>query len=280
MTSGTGAGYAGFGTRRLESGSDAGGPTIVLLHGIFDSADTWTGVLSGLAERGHRAVAVDLPGYGRADRRAPGPALPQLDSFVADLVAAEAGMQPVILVGNSLGAALAVRAALRADLPICGVVSIDVAGLGYRPWIEASIGRYSLPPEVLSRLPLPRQVTQGRAAARLIARGLYARTSAADPTVVARFAALAGDNRELALVAAEGRAVLRELAARLPAGEVPPMLILHGRRDFLVPPSASMRLHRSYPDSELRILAHCGHCPQLDEPTLVADMISCFARQA
>ena len=80
--------FAGFNTRELRCVGS--GPTFVLLHGIFDSADTWSGLLAALASRGHSAVAVDLPGYGQADRRQPGPGLTQLDAFVRDLVRAEA----------------------------------------------------------------------------------------------------------------------------------------------------------------------------------------------
>ncbi|GGC55873.1 alpha/beta hydrolase [Hoyosella rhizosphaerae] len=267
--------YAGFNTRILRCDGD--GPSIVLLHGIFDSADTWKGVLSALAHRGRRAIAVDLPGYGDADPRAPGPALPQLDAFVAELVTSQAQTKPVVLVGNSLGGALAVRAALTEDMPIHSVIPIDVAGLGYRPWIEATIGRYSPPATLLSRIPYPRRVARSRAATKLVSRSLYAHAANADPTVVARFVQRASDPREIALVAAEGRAMLRELHTSRPTGDSPPMLILHGRRDFLIPPSGSERLHRRYPESELAILEHCGHCPQLDDPGLIADLIANFS---
>ncbi len=40
------------------------GPTIVLLHWLGGSARTWTEITSILAERGMRALAIDLPGFG------------------------------------------------------------------------------------------------------------------------------------------------------------------------------------------------------------------------
>ena len=49
------------------------GDPILLLHGYSDSATTWTGVLRRLAARGRTAYALDLPGFGRAAPRPPGP---------------------------------------------------------------------------------------------------------------------------------------------------------------------------------------------------------------
>jgi hypothetical protein len=57
---------AGYDTRVLELEGE-GLPT-VLFHGYADSADTWRQTLALLARRGRRAVAVDLPGFGAAER--------------------------------------------------------------------------------------------------------------------------------------------------------------------------------------------------------------------
>ena len=74
---------AGHRTRVLElEGRD---PGIVLLHGWGDSADTWRPLLAELALRGRRAIAVDLPGFGSANRLRPGAILPPLDDFATAL---------------------------------------------------------------------------------------------------------------------------------------------------------------------------------------------------
>ncbi len=101
---------AGHRTRVLEL-ADAG-PGFVLLHGWGDSADTWRPLLAELAGRGRRAIAVDLPGFGHASRLAPGAILPQLDDFAAALVLEWGGGEPVVVAGNSLGGAVALRLAL------------------------------------------------------------------------------------------------------------------------------------------------------------------------
>jgi len=57
--------------RVLETG-EQGASTVVLLHGARFDADTWRelGTLERLADLGWRALAVDLPGFGRSPRPA------------------------------------------------------------------------------------------------------------------------------------------------------------------------------------------------------------------
>src|SRR3712207_5224051 len=101
--------FGGFATRVLELEGD--GPPLVLLHGYADSADTWRLLLDELARRDCRAIAVDLPGFGRADPlRSDEPVLPQLDRFAAGALEAAADGSPALLVGNSLGGCVAIRA--------------------------------------------------------------------------------------------------------------------------------------------------------------------------
>jgi pimeloyl-ACP methyl ester carboxylesterase len=106
------AAFGGVGTRGLSV--QGGGTPIVLLHGYGDSADVWRAVLTGLDAAGQRALAVDLPGFGQADRRPPGALLPQFDAFT-DAVLASVG--PAVVMGNSLGAATVWNRIGRVPLP-------------------------------------------------------------------------------------------------------------------------------------------------------------------
>ena len=80
-----------------------GEPTL-LLHGIFDSADTWAGVTERL--RGSfRVLAPDLPGFGRSGTATDFDAsLPHLAQFVDNLLAAIGIDEPINLVGYDIGA--------------------------------------------------------------------------------------------------------------------------------------------------------------------------------
>ncbi len=88
-----------------EAGS---GPAVVLLHAGIADRTMWSEHLERLAHAGHRAVAVDLPGFGEA-RVAPGEQAPWADVL---RTMDELSIVRAALVGNSFGGAVALRAAL------------------------------------------------------------------------------------------------------------------------------------------------------------------------
>ena len=99
----------GIRTRVLES--DGGGSTVLLIHGYSDSADGWRAVMDTLADAGHRAVAVDLPHHGRAERPTGASFFGVVDDFVAAAVEKFGDGTDVVLVGNSVGGTSALRVA-------------------------------------------------------------------------------------------------------------------------------------------------------------------------
>lgn len=81
----------------------------------------WRDHLEPLARAGYRAIAVDLPGFGEAEV-APGEQAPWND--VLETMAA-LGVDRATLVGNSFGAAIALRVALVAPAAVSALVLIS-----------------------------------------------------------------------------------------------------------------------------------------------------------
>src|SRR5918912_1279439 len=90
-----------------EAGS---GPAVVLIHAGIADRSMWSAHLEPLAAAGYRALAFDLPGFGEAPV-APGPQAPWNDVLMA---LNELGIGDAALVGNSFGAAVALRVAVTA----------------------------------------------------------------------------------------------------------------------------------------------------------------------
>lgn len=106
-----------------EKGS---GPTVVMVHGVADQAGTWFQVAPGLAAD-HRLLLVDLPGHGESPPSSGPLAMTTVLTGFESWLAAQApkdGEAP-ILVGNSMGAWIAILTALRHPELVSRVVLVN-----------------------------------------------------------------------------------------------------------------------------------------------------------
>jgi pimeloyl-ACP methyl ester carboxylesterase len=267
---------AGYRTRALEL--DGEGPPMLLLHGYSDSADTWRPLLDRLRPLRRRAIALDLPGFGTASRLRPEePVLAQHDAFVRAALVRFAQDEPAIVSGNSLGGCLAIRAAEDEKLPIAGIVPIAPAGLDMARWITIIEGERLLRALLSSPVPIPgaivRQVV-GQAYRQLA----FARPRRADPRVVAAFTSHFAGRRDVARRLAIGRALKGELTDPFRLERIRcPVLIVWGDRDRMVFSSGAERVISAVPGARLELIGGCGHCPQVEVPERLAELLEEFA---
>jgi len=246
------------------------GPPLVCLHGFLDTWRTWELVLPRL-ERRHEVLAPTLAGHagGPPIGRPAGPAA------VADAVERAmdaAGMPTAHLVGNSLGGHVALRLAARGRAR--SVVALAPAG-GWDPDGE------------LLRATLARQ------------RELLAAARAIAPRADAIAATPEGRRRATGLIVSDPDGIPAALVAHLlvgvaacpAAGEmldaaaaadwsldgqaiVCPVRVVWGTADRLLPwPAAAARLRAGLPAAEWVELEGAGHCPHLELPIPVAELI-------
>jgi pimeloyl-ACP methyl ester carboxylesterase len=100
------------------------GPTLVLLHGAGDQAAAWTLVAPQFTGR-YRVLIPDLPGHADS---APSEGLLPLGTLLGGVTAVmegKAGSQPAVLVGNSLGAWLAMLYAREHSDRVSRIVAVD-----------------------------------------------------------------------------------------------------------------------------------------------------------
>lgn len=249
------------------------GPGFVFLHAIGLSHHSWEATARRVAAHGP-AHALTLAGFGESDfapdddysLRA------QAERVLTGVRAA--GLREWILVGNSLGGAVALAAALAAPAESVGLVLANPAA--YRqglPWV----GRLGLLPgmhHVLRAVP-----SWSLRAGLVIGSGSRGWTTAAHGQRCQQAFRRRGGSRAFALsLRALYGAELAALERRYPEVTAP-TLLLRGERDWLVPRWVTQRLARALPNARLVPLPNLGHFPQEEDPGQIAELCLEFARE-
>jgi len=263
---------AGVRSRWIDSGQarhhvyDARGrgssPTIVLLHGLADSAASHARLLLRLRGQARRVIAIDAAGHGLSGR--PRGAY-TVDHHVESItqVLDQLLDEPALLAGNSLGGATALHYAITRPARVAALFLTSPAGA---------------PSDELTRADLRdafamRRHADARAFVTRVHHGELAalRACALAALLRARTRALALDELfdsadQRALEPAE----LRALAM--------PVVLIWGRSERLLPRAHLEYFRRHLPRHAVVIEADgFGHCPHLDDAPRVADLIADLA---
>lgn len=121
---------------RLHVMQQGSGPDVLLIHGAVMMASEMMLAL-GDALHGYRVTAIDRPGHGWSDKRRRPSIQDQAELFHE--AAIELGLKSPVVVGHSLGGAVALAYGERYPDEVSGVVA--VAPLAYPGWGLAHIGR-------------------------------------------------------------------------------------------------------------------------------------------
>ncbi len=246
--------------------SEAGsGPAALMIHGLGATKVSFLPTLAALAPNGHRAIAVDLPGFGDSDKPVMGTYNARFfaQSMTALLDALE--LDRVDVIGNSMGGRVALELGLTAPERVRRLVMLApaLAWLRGRPF--APYLRFVVPQLGLIQ-PAPRWIVEH--IVRYVIPGADTEWTAAGideflrsyltPRGRAAFYAAA---RNIYLDAPHGR---DGFWTRLPSLE-PPSLFVWGRKDPLVPISFERYVREALPNAS-HLELQCGHVPQLERP--------------
>jgi pimeloyl-ACP methyl ester carboxylesterase len=269
--------FAGYETRVLELEGE--GIPLLLLHGYADSADTWRQTLALLARQGRRTVALDLPGFGRAAPLTPEPILPQLDAFAKDALAYAGGRprEPVMVVGNSLGGCVALRLAERVGDRLAGVVAAAPAGFQMSR-IVALVERDPLLRSLLT-LPAPVPAAVLRAAVGRLYRTIaLSSPRAVDSALVSAFTQHHRTREAVAGYLDTAHRLVPELRAPYDLARIGcPVLVVWGDRDRLLFHAGAQAIIEAVPDARLELLPGIGHCPQVEAPGKLTELVLEFS---
>jgi pimeloyl-ACP methyl ester carboxylesterase len=244
---------AGVGYKRYSSGSPAAAqPPLVLVHGAGGTRLHWPPTLRRFP--GADVYALDLPGHGEA----PGPRQSTIEGYRQAVVEWMRALElpPAVVVGHSMGGALAQSLALEAPERVAGIVLVGTgARLRVHPLLLEAAASGGLPTETLATL--VSWWYSADAPPRL--RELATRVLAATNTAV-----LHGD-----FLACDGFDVMERL------GMIDrPALVVVGEDDRMTPVKYARFLAETLPRARLEIIPGAGHMVMLEQPAAVERALS------
>lgn len=263
----------GIGCPTVALGS---GTPILCVHGLGHDSFDWTPFFvqctqARLAGRAQvRTVAVDLPGFGLADK--PEAATWDLQMLVdAVLVAAAACGEPPVVVASSLGGHVAILAALQQPRAFAKLFLCAPGGLVNVPAPMQALLRAYYSVDAIAGRPEGELVTNSR---KIFATG----GSAVDDVLAARKLSVRRSSRarEFAVpFAGYVDDVFRHVVLDRVRDVRVPVAILVGERDVVVPPDACAAAARAM-SCRFTAMPHVGHCPHLEAPAAFADAVLSF----
>lgn len=264
---------AGYRMRVYETG-ESGYPAVLLLHGSgpgVSGRSNWQGVMTRLGDRFH-CIAPDIVGFGDSTHPNPTPQgflanaelrIPKLIELLDVL-----GVPAVSLVGNSMGGMYSLRMIQLAPGRFDRLVLMGSGGM----------------PGLVPTPDLIKLITFYDNPSREEMTSLFRAFVYDVDSFGADIDAIAEERLEIALRPDVRRSHLgtfgpgemltfspEELAA-IPQ----PTLVIQGREDRIVPLQASYYLHQHIPNSDLYVMARCGHWSQFEQAERFSKVIGDF----
>lgn len=250
------------------------GPVLLLLHGTAASTHSWRDLAPLLAPH-FTVVAPDLPGHGFTSRMAR-PTPTAVATAVAALMHA-LGLTPVLTIGHSAGAALALTMAQKDLAAPKAIISLGGALLpfpGMAGKLFPAMARMLFVNPLVPELFAMRARTPGEVG-RFLARSTGSRIDARGIALYERLMRTSGHiGGALALMANWD---LEPLEAALPSLTLP-ILLAHGAADATIPPAVATKVAARLPNATPLIQPALGHLAHEEAPADHAKLILEFAK--
>lgn len=242
------------------------GSALLAVHGLGGGAWFFTPLIDRLRDE-CRVIAVDLPGTGRSPARAGF----TLDGWVTDLGALvrARGAAPVVLLGHSMGAIIALRAWRAWPEMIRGLVL--VGGLPRaRPAIRERLS---------DRLAALERESSLAGWGRQVSPGVFSPAAFRDrPEIVSGFET-AFESQDINSYRRSIQVLLDADATGIASTVTVPTIIISGADDQYAPPASIQGFAREFPTPpKVEMLAETGHVPFLERPDAFAAAVSLFLR--
>lgn len=265
----------GWRTRYARAGKH--GDAIILLHGLGASLESWSCNIDALGEH-YRVFAPDIVYFGKSAKPERAPQHSDFVEFTRHFMDAF-GIERALLIGNSMGGAIATRATVEYPERVAGLALVDAAGFGTELawWLKMrtliDLRPRGTPPLWMVRMGL---------------RGIFNNPARISDEVLERLmsveqnAEMKYHARRVLHIGVDWRGLkpymleeIRDAAANIQA----PTLIVWGKQDRVVPVQQAFVARKKIPNARLHLFDRCGHTPQLEYPAQFNALVREFASE-
>jgi 4,5:9,10-diseco-3-hydroxy-5,9,17-trioxoandrosta-1(10),2-diene-4-oate hydrolase len=227
------------------------GYPVLFLQGSGGGASGWSNFhlnAPAFVEAGYRALLIDLPGYGYSSK--PTDAIYTLDYFVeyVNEFLDKIGVSKLVLLGNSLGGAIAIGLALKYPQKVSQLILMSPGG------IEDTPAYFAMPAMAIMKEVFMGGATSRDTLAQFIKKALVFDAASVSETMI---------DQRWEIFQLQNDQVIKtmnvpNLTDRL--GEIKvPALVFWGIDDKLMPETGVMKLAKGLKDYEMVVTSQCGH---------------------
>ncbi len=265
----------------LEAGADKN-TTLIIVHGLGGAAMLYQHTTKSIG-RHYRTIALDLPGYGESAFCPPPLGIEGFADLVAQFIVSSCIKKPILL-GHSMGAAVAIALAARHPQLVHGLILVDAAGIkppAYAKGVDKSsriLG--GLVDVVISLLPKSISRVDRQDVRRLLSYSFYDTGKLSDEAVEIKYRSYNSPyGREVIDAAAASLAKFdaADVITNSPITSIP-TLILWGAADSL-PVEHAYYLNSLIPNSRVEIIPECGHDPPLEAASIFEELVMQFIHE-
>ena len=263
----------------IQEAGPADGHVVVLVHGTGAWSEIWRETMRRLAERGYRAVAVDMPPFGFSERPSSRDYTTATQGRRLAALLTRFDRTGVTLVGHSFGARAAVESVMLAPQKIRALVLVDAA-LGLHAPDGSALPDADDPPRIISaalalapvRRPLVAGLVTNPMTTRLLLKQLISRQEAATPATV--------EMLQRPLFVQGSTTALGEWlqwfvhpdrpprSGRIASYRIlkAPTLVIWGAADSVTPLAQGKAIASLFASARLEVLDGTGHIPAIESP--------------
>lgn len=271
-----GTGHVDVGGTRVRYRRTGSGDPVLLLHGIGQSLEDWTEQHERLSAR-HTVYSVDLPGFAYSERQSGPATLARLADALPAFLDAVGVHEPLPVMGNSLGGAVAMKLAVDHPDRVSALVLANSAGFGK----EVALALRLLAIGPLAGLLMRPDPTASRRTVQAIFydKALVTEDRISHSLSLSQRAShrqtvldIAHDLGTISGIRAQWRTELLAAVAKLDF----PTLVVWGDHDHILPFSHLEAALAALPHAESHVFPKTGHMPQIERADEFAAVVEDF----